>query len=156
MNNFERMMKLADEVFQVKDDPSQLDVDESVIERLLEIHPASVSEYDDGNGPAAWILLIPTTKQLMDEFLEKKISEKDLFERTPVGILYDTIYLCSAMVLEEYRRKGVAKRLTMDAVQRIRDDHPIKHLFVWAFSDAGTSAAQALSKITGLPLHNRE
>lgn len=156
MNNFERMMKLADEVFQVKDDPSQLDVDESVVERLLEIHPASVSEYDDGNGPAAWILLIPTTKQLMDEFLEKKISEKDLFERTPVGILYDSIYLCSAMVLEEYRRKGVAKKLTMDAVQRIRDDHPIKHLFVWAFSDAGTAAAQALSKITGLPLHNRE
>jgi len=150
------MMKLADEVFQVKDDPSQLDVDESVIERLMEIHPASVSEYDDGNGPVAWILLIPTTKQLMDEFLEKKISEKDLFERTPIGILYDAIYLCSAMVLEEYRRKGVAKKLTMDAVQRIRAGHPIKHLFVWAFSDAGTSAAQALSKITGLPLGNRE
>ena len=156
MNNFERMLQLADEVFQVKDDPTQLDVDESVIERLIEIHPASVSEYDDGNGPAAWILLIPTTSQLMDDFLKKKISEKELFDLTPIGASYDAIYLCSAMVLAEYRRQGIAKKLTIDAVSRIQADHPVKNLFVWAFSDAGNAAAKALSEFTGLPLFNRE
>ena len=150
------MLQLADEVFQVKDDPTQLDVDESVIERLMQIHPASVSEYDDGNGPAAWILLIPTTSQLMDDFLKKKISEKELFDQTPVGGSYESIYLCSAMVLEEYRRQGIAKKLTIDAVNKIRADHPVKNLFVWAFSDAGNAAANALSEFTGLPLFNRE
>jgi GNAT superfamily N-acetyltransferase len=156
MNNFDRMIQLADEVFNVKNDPGQLDVDQVVIERLIKIHPSSVSEYDDGNGPVAWILIIPTTHQIMKEFLEKKISEKELFDRTPIGIKYDALYLCSAMVLEEYRRKGVAKRLTLEAVSRIRESHPIKYLFVWAFSEAGNQAADALAHITCLPLLKRK
>ena len=87
---------------------------------------------------------------------KKKISEKELFDLTPIDASYDAIYLCSAMVLAEYRRQGIAKKLTIDAVSRIQADHPVKNLFVWAFSDAGNAAAKALSEFTGLPLFNRE
>jgi ribosomal protein S18 acetylase RimI-like enzyme len=151
--NFERMIQLAEDVFAAKNDPDQLDVDETVISHLQKIHPYSVSEYDDGNGPAAWILLIPTTKGLMDQFLENKISEKELYELTPLNAPYEALYLCSAMVLEEYRRKGIAKRLTLKAIEEIKKDHPIKALFVWAFTKEGELAAEALSEFTGLPLH---
>lgn len=120
LSNFERMLQLADEVFATKNDPHQLDVNEEVIQHLQQIHPATVSEYDDGNGPVAWILLLPTTTELMHPFLEQKISEKELFEKTPLNISYDTLYLCSAMVLEEYRRKGIARKLTLKAVEAIR------------------------------------
>jgi hypothetical protein len=34
-SNFERMMKLAEDVFAVKNDPEQLDVNEDVIEQLM-------------------------------------------------------------------------------------------------------------------------
>jgi len=78
-----------------------LDVNEEVIQHLQQIHPATVSEYDDVNGPVAWILLLPTTTELMHQFLEQKISEKELYEKTPLNISYDALYLCSAMVLEE-------------------------------------------------------
>ncbi|MFE3871064.1 hypothetical protein ACFX5F_07495 [Flavobacterium sp. ZS1P70] len=47
------MLQLADEVFAVKNDPEQLDVNQEVLERLMRIHPATVSEYDDGNDPVA-------------------------------------------------------------------------------------------------------
>ena len=155
LSNFERMLQLADEVFATKNDPEQLDVNEKVIEHLQQIHRATVSEYDDGNGPVAWILLLPTTSELMYQFLEQKISEKELYEKTPLNISYDALYLCSAMVLEEYRRKGIAKKLTLAAVESIQKIHPIKSLFVWSFSKEGDLGAVALGEITSLPLYKR-
>ena len=67
--NLERMIQLADEVFATKSDPNQLDINEEVLDHLRKIHPATVSEHDDGNGPVAWILLIPTTLELMNQFI---------------------------------------------------------------------------------------
>ena len=155
LSNFERMLQLADEVFATKNDPEQLDVNEAVIEHLLKIHPATVSEYDEGNGPVAWILLFPTTIELMHQFLDQKISEKQLYENTPVNTSYDAIYLCSAMVLEEYRKKGIAKKIIIEAVASMRESNPIKYLFVWSFSKEGDLGAEAISKITSLPLYKR-
>ena len=71
-SNFERMIQLADDVFAVKNDPDQIDVNEEILEHFYKLHPATVSEFDDGNGPVAWLLLLPTTKILMNQFLEKK------------------------------------------------------------------------------------
>ena len=155
MSNFERMIRLADEVFAVKNDPDQLDVDEYVLERLKKIHPATVSEYADPNGPVAWVLLIPTTESLMKDFLDKKITEKELFEKTPIGDRYEAIYLCSAMVLQEYRRKGITKQLTQKAIEEISKDHPLKALFVWTFSEEGNHGAETIARITTLPLYKR-
>jgi GNAT superfamily N-acetyltransferase len=156
ISNFERLIQLADEVFAVKSDPTQLDVNQEVLERLNKIHPATVSEYDDGNGPAAWVLLIPTTLDLMNRFLETEISEKELFELTPLNAKYEVIYLCSALVLEEYRRKGITKQLCINGIESIRKEHPLKAAFVWAFSKEGDLAAETIARLAGLPLFKRE
>ncbi len=154
-SNFERMLQLAEDVFAVKNDPDQLDVNEDVIAHLLQIHPATVSEYDNGEGPVAWVLLIPTTTSLMNMFLQGDITEKQLYEQTPLDSSYDALYLCSAMVLEEYRRQGITKRLVLDAIRRIRQDHPLKALFVWAFSEEGDQAAEMLASEVQLPLFRK-
>lgn len=156
MSNYERLIKLADEVFAVKNDPSQLDVDQDVLERLKKIHPATISEYIEGDGPVAWVLCIPTTLELMNLFLEHKITEKQLFEQTPVGNNYETIYLCSALVLEEYRRKGIAQKLSISAIQEIQKKHTLKAAFVWAFSVEGEAAAETIARVAGLPLYKRK
>lgn len=153
LSNFERLVQLADEVFAVKSDSSQLDVNPEVLERLQQMHPATVSAFDDGNGPVAWVLLIPTTLELMNRFLDNQISEKELFELTPLNAKYDTIYLCSALVLEEYRRKGITKNLAMSAIEIIRKDHPLKAAFVWAFSAEGDLAAEKIAQTARLPLY---
>jgi GNAT superfamily N-acetyltransferase len=154
-NNFERMINLADEVFAVKNDPNQLDVNEKVIERLQKIHPSTVSEYNEGAGPVAWVLIIPTTYELMLRFIENEISEKELFEMTPLNISYNAIYLCSALVLEEYRRKGIAKKLFLDALEKIRKEHPVKYLFSWPFTKEGDSGSDKIAELTSLPLYKR-
>lgn len=155
LNNFERLVQLADEVFAVKSDPSQLDVNAEVLERLYKLHPATVSAFDDGNGPVAWVLLIPTTLDLMNRFLEKQISEKELFDLTPLDAQYDAIYLCSALVLEEFRRKGITKQLALDAIKKIEQKHPLKAACVWAFSPEGDRAAEVIAEKAGLPLFKR-
>lgn len=149
------MIELADEIFEVRSDPDQLDVNEGVLERLREIHPACVSEYNEGDGPIAWLLLIPTTLELMRRFLDRQISEKQLFELTPLDSSYEALYLCSAMVLEEYRRKGIIRQLALKAIAEINADHPLKTLFVWTFTEEGDKAAEYLAERVSLPLLKR-
>jgi len=153
--NLQRMIQLAEDVFATNSDPNQLGVDQEVIERLQRIHPSSVLEQNDANGPIAWVLLIPTTLDLMNQFLEHKISEKELFLLTPLDIKYEALYLCSAMVLEEFRRKGIVKQLVLNAIENIRNNHPLKAMFEWAFSKEGDLASETLARLTSLPLYKR-
>ncbi len=149
------MIQLATDVFAVKEDPEQLDVDETVIEKLHTLHPATLSEYNEGDGPATWILLIPTTTDIMNRFLSREITEQQLLDLTPPGIPYTALYLCSALVLEEYRKRGIAQRLTLDAIAAVRKDNPIEALFVWPFSAGGDALAKKVADLTGLPLLSR-
>lgn len=155
-SNFERMLQLADEVFASRLDPEQLDVNPDVIQELLALHPSTVSEFDDGHGPVAWVLVIPTTMDLMQRFLAGQISEKQLFHLTPVGTSYEAIYLCSALVLQEYRRMGISRQITCNAIDRIRAQHPIQALFVWPFSPEGEKCAEQIAKEVSIPLLKRQ
>jgi predicted GNAT family acetyltransferase len=154
-SNYERMIQLADEVFSSRTDPHQLNVNENVMEHLQLIHSDTISEYDDGNGPVCWILCIPTTLDLMNKFINKEISERELYELTPLNTKYEAIYLCSALLLEEFRGKGIAQRLGVKALENIKIDHPIKALFFWSFSKEGEKLAEKVSSLIGLPLYKR-
>ena len=155
LSNIERMIQLSDEVFSSRTDPDQLNVNENVMEHLQLIHPDTISEYDDGNGPVCWILCIPTTLDLMTQFINKKISERELYELTPLNTKYEAIYLCSALLLEEFRGKGIAQSIAVKAIESIKLDHSIKALFFWAFSKEGEKLAEKLSGLIGLPLYKR-
>ncbi|HTY59746.1 MAG TPA: GNAT family N-acetyltransferase [Bacteroidota bacterium] len=153
--NLERMIALADEFFDMKNDPDQLSVGPETMEKLRSIHPATISEESDKNGPIAWMLVIPTTRPLMEEFTGGGINEKGLLEKTVPGGRYDALYLCSALVLPEYRGKGLARRLALQAIRSIRVDHPIEALFYWGFSREGDALAAAVARESGLPLFAR-
>ena len=155
ISNYERMIQLSDEVFSSRTDPDQLNVNENVMEHLQLIHPDTLSEYDDGNGPVCWILCIPTTLDLMTKFINQTISERELYELTPLNTKFEAIYLCSALLLEEFRGKGIAQSLGVTAIEKIRIDHPIKALFFWSFSNEGEKLAEKVSRLIGLPLYKR-
>jgi len=155
LSNYERIIQLADEVFSSRTDPDQLNVDENVMAHLQLIHPDTMSEYDDGNGPVCWILCIPTTLDLMTKFINQEISERELYELTPLNTKYESIYLCSALLLEEFRGKGIAQSIAVKAIESIKQDHSIKALFFWAFSKEGEKLAEKLSGLMRLPLYKR-
>ena len=153
--NFERLIELSDEVFSSRTDPDQLNVNENVMEHLQLIHPDTISEYDEGNGPVCWVLCIPTTLDLMNQFINKEISERELYELTPLNAKYEAIYMCSALLLEEFRGKGIAQRVGMKAIENMMVDHSIKALFFWSFSKEGEKLAQKVSGLMSLPLYKR-
>ncbi|MFN5347029.1 MAG: GNAT family N-acetyltransferase [Bacteroidota bacterium] len=155
-SNYERLIALADEVFAVRQDPEQLDVSEEVIEKLQSIHPATLSDKDFGDGPVLWVLLIPTNTSIMNQFIHHEINEKGLYELTEPNQKYDAVYLCSALVLDEYRHKGYAQAVTIQAIEEIRKQHPIKALYYWPFTEGGLHTAQAIAKKLNLPLYERK
>jgi hypothetical protein len=154
--NLERMIALADEFFDAKNDPDQIAVDEEIMRKLRGIHPATMSEEADSNGPIAWVLVIPTPQSSMEEFLRKEIGEKTLLDKSVAAHSYEAVYLCSALVLPEHRNKGIARKLAMGAVRAIQADFPISALYCWAFSEEGKHLARSIAGELHLPLFQRE
>jgi len=154
-DNYRRMIELVTEFFDAKNDPDQLDVTEDVILHLKNLHPATLSEVAEGDGPIVWILLIPTVRNIMERFIAGMISEKQLLYETPVGVNYDSVYLCSASVLPEYRHKGLAKKATIDAINDIRKDNSITTLFYWPFGEEGRGLARSIAHAVNVPLFER-
>lgn len=154
-DNLKRMIALAEEFFDVKNDPDQISVDEETRARLLAIHPNTMTEVRNDDGPIVWVLVIPTTTDVMGQFLGKKINEQQILEKTPPGGKYEAVYLCSALVLPEHRGKGMAKRSAVQAVREIQKQHCIKELFAWTFSPEGEGLAVSIAGELGLPLRIR-
>lgn len=151
--NFNRMMTLIDEVFDTRKDPNQLQVSQKQMKKLEKIHPATLSEFADENGPVIWVLIIPTTTTIMNDFLAGKISEKDILDKTQPGEQYTSIYLCSVTTLPEYRGKGESKKLCMQAIKSIQKDNPVESLFVWPFTKEGEKLAKTLANECKMPLY---
>jgi hypothetical protein len=154
-DNLQRMIRLAEEFFDVKNDPDQISVDEETRAKLLAIHAKTMTEVRTEDGPVVWVLVIPTTRHIMEAFLSKAINEHQLLEQTTSGERYDAVYLCSALVLPEHRRKGLAKRAAVEAVREIQKQHPVKDLFAWTFSPEGERLASSIAKELALPLRLR-
>lgn len=154
--NLERMIKLAGEFFETKNDPAQISINAKSIARLKRLHPDTMTERRTKKGPIAWILVIPTTHDLMKQFISKQIDEQELLYATPLRTKYDALYLCSALVLPEHRGKGHARQLAIKAINSIRKRHPLKYLFYWAFSIAGKRLAETVAKECALSLYQRK
>lgn len=155
MDNYQRMLDLVVNFFDTRNDPDQISVTDVEREHLEKIHPATMSEVANEDGPILWLLILPTTTALMEQFISGALTEKQLLDQTPVGIAYNAIYLCSIYVLPEFRKQGLAKKTTLEAIAKIRANFPIKDLFYWPFSDEGKELALSISKELNLPLHER-
>lgn len=162
-DNLTRMIRLADEFFETKNDPSQLSITEEVMEQLRSIHPATMGEIANDDGPIAWTIILPTISTLRDHFVNGTIGENELLKLTMEERdrnvhsrgLYTSIYLCSVLVLPEFRGKGLATELIFKSITSIRNDHPIGDLFVWAFSAEGKRLAANIAASMQLPLFER-
>lgn len=149
------MIKLTEDFFGARNDPAQISVNKGEREKLKRLHPFTMLERRTRKGPIAWALVFPTTEKLMKKFISKEINERELLRKTPIDARYEAIYLCSAIVLPEFRRRGIAKSLLCKAVKSMRRDFPVKYLFYWEFSVAGRRLARVVAKEFNLPLLRR-
>jgi hypothetical protein len=150
--NYQRMLTLIDEVFATRTDPDQIQVTQQQIKILEKIHPNCLSEVSDENGPLIWLLVIPTTAELMNHFLKNQLTERELLERTPIAVHHNAIYLCSVTTLPEASGKGKTFQLCMQTIHEIMQTHPIQYLFVWPFTKAGEALAKKIAHASHLKL----
>jgi len=150
--NYPRMLNLIDEVFATRNDPDQIQVTAQEMIKLNQIHTSCLSELADDKGPLIWVLMIPTTIAIMQDFLNDKITEKELLDNTPINTTYEAIYLCSATTLPEHRNFGKTKQLCLNSIKEIQSTNHITHLFVWPFTKEGRALATTIANATSLKL----
>jgi hypothetical protein len=155
MKNYQRMLDLVVNFFGTREDGDQITVTPEELKRLLDIHPATMSEVANEDGPILWLLLVPTTAKVMYEFLEGIISERQLLLETLPGQEYTAIYLCSIYVLPEFRKQGLSRKTMIEAINQIQKDHPIKSLYYWPFSNEGKQLATTIAEELDLPLFEK-
>jgi GNAT superfamily N-acetyltransferase len=120
-----------------------------------------MGENVNDDGPVAWTIVIPVTRRTKELFLNSEIGETELVTLTleemtrDRHVIFSSIYLCSVLVLPEFRGKGIAKELLGKSITAIRKDHPIEELFVWAFSGEGNGLAKNIAAAMKLPLFER-
>lgn len=102
--------------------------------------------YKENEIPIAWSLVLPTSKEIKNKFLKEEINEKQLFEASIKNPSFESLYLFVAIVLPDYRRKGLAKELISYQIKSFKDKYKITDFFAWIFSTEGEKLVKSLEK----------
>lgn len=151
-------LSLAEKYFSTSTDPEQAQAtSENAL--WLRTHIASCLNIIRHEGEIiGFTLVYPCSKDLMKKFVSKKINESQLFEELRASVANrkpETIYLCSAFVVPEFRRNGLALR---SVVMSIKNSFNLKSkppVFYWAYSQEGGNLAMKVAHELGLPIYKR-
>ena len=147
--------EIAEAIFKSAEDPNQMPINEESWKKLKKLSGDSLLyKIDEKENLLSWVVTIPTSTELMEKFLAKEITEKELFEQTKPGMKYDTLYLCTIVTNPEYRNKGYAKEVTLDAIKRFEKIKDLK-VFAWPTSKEGLNLARNLEKEAGRKIYLR-
>lgn len=152
---FDKMLKISEEFFGTATDPDQIPISKDSGGKIRSIHPETILYKFNGDDPIAWEMIIPTSLSIMDDFLHKKISERDLFEIAVEEKKFEALYLCSAFVLPKYRGKGYAKELVMKGIVALSQNKELP-LYCWIYSNEGKNLVDSLSKTLRKTIQNRD
>lgn len=142
----QKMDVIAEEIFGTVHDDDQIPITQESGEKLTALTSHWVKyRLDEKGDPIAWVIVLPTTKELAHRFAEGEITEKQLLDLTTPQDAYSAIYLCAAVTIPHYRRQGFAFELFKEAINSIAktDDHI---LFVWPFGEGGLEVARKVGK----------
>ena len=151
------LMREAENFYNTKTDPDQMPINEESGKKLAKIHPSwltvGISDDDKVIGAA---VIMPTQKELGEQFVAGNITEKELLEKTIPAKYYDAYYLCSILVLPEQRRKGNGTIISLAAIRRTAGDQLAgKYFFAWPYSDEGERLMEDIKKRLGIEIFVR-
>ncbi len=144
----DKILKISDQYFNSIDDLEQFPATEQSRRKLQTLHPNSRCCFVKNGEPISWIAIIPTTKVLMQQFLDKTISERQLLDITQPEEVYDALYLAVAFTIPEERGHGYSKLLFRKAIEGIPHTEDAA-LFCWPLSNEGSGLAESLAKELG-------
>jgi hypothetical protein len=104
--------------------------------------------------------MLPSNKSIMNQFLERKITEAEFFDKIKeikwIGCP-EAIYLCAGFIKSKFRRKGLIFTATIKSLNKVTQNLKYKPvLFYWAYTKEGEKLAEKVSSATGLKLLKRK
>lgn len=148
------IMEIGRQYFKTDDDLSQMQPTAENGEKLAQLEKYNrVVERRNGKL-AGWSVVFPTSKENEDAFLEGKITEEELFQKSVAHPSFESLYLLVFFVLPEYRREGIAKKLVSEQIKYFQDTYHIANFFVWAWSPEGKALVSHLEKELQIPIRS--
>ena len=151
----QKMLTIAEHFFGTENDPQQIPITMESFNKLQTLHPNTIIYKAKNNNPISWAVTLPTQKKLMEKFLKGEITENNLLKMTKKQDIYDTLYICAAFTLPEYRRKWLALQMLKEAITKI----PYKkenQIFTWIFSEEWEKMIDTLEKEMNVKIIRKE
>ncbi len=151
IRDFEEMTAIGEQIFKTEGDDTQ---SKASVENCLSI--SKIDKYcylsvKDGDINIAWTIVLPTSKENMDKFLNKEITEAELSEYSKVNPCSECLYFMVAVTVPEYRGRGLATFLFEEQIKYFIGKYKINNFFGWIFSEEGKALAQKLKqKVSGV------
>lgn len=145
----QKMDRIAEDIFGTEKDPGQIPITKEYGEILERLTPHWIKyRLDDYGEPIAWSVVVPTQLDLMHKFMRGEITEKELVDLTKHQDEYEALYLCAAVTIPQYRRKGYALETMIEAINNVPHVENAV-LFAWAYSEEGRKLVEKLSGVLG-------
>ncbi len=149
-------IRVAEDAFETSASLDQIPATQETFNKLKSLDPNSILyDVSPENKLRAWVVVVPTSKDLMNKFLSKEIGERGVLDMSVPGNEYSSVYLCAAVTLPEYRRQGIANTLIKEAVSRMPLSQDCE-FFGWPTSVEGEMLVKKLEEETGKIIHLRK
>ena len=160
IKDYEFTRKIAIKEFGTSTDKNQWHPTEEDSVFVMNNLPECMNIIRDDDNFIGFTLIIPSTRELMDNFINKEINENDLWlaakNRKVTLDNFSAIYLCSAIIDKNYRRRGLSSNGFVKSIRKLIGKKNVKPiLFYWAYSNEGKLVADKVAKILNLKLEKR-
>ncbi len=151
----DKILNSAEKFFHTKNDSNQVQETYEAILKLQKLHPKSLIYKIDSRGNfIGSVTIIPTSKNLMNLFLNGAITEGELLKKSKPRKKYGAIYLLDAVILPKHRKKQHATKMFIKSINSI-PRYKNFEIFYWPFSKAGERLSKKIADHFGVKIKKR-
>jgi hypothetical protein len=147
---------VAEEYFKSEGDIEQLPNGAITYELVTQNFPGALLAIKEDARILGHTFQLPCDTHDGELFVQKLISEKELFDRILRTKGGTGIYFVDAYIATDYRHKGLVSEAARLQIQYCSTIKPVTDLYAWAWNVEGERCASKLAKAANLPLHLRK
>ncbi|OGD67386.1 hypothetical protein A2442_02675 [Candidatus Campbellbacteria bacterium RIFOXYC2_FULL_35_25] len=144
--DIEKTNKIATDLFGIEEDKTQVKPTLETALKLISIDKYNFVCFKEGDEVVAWSVVLPTSKKAMDDFLEEKKNEKELFELFLEKPSFEALYLAAVIVVPKHQKKGLGLSLMKEQINYFKENHGINNFFTLILSKEGKRFMENIQK----------
>lgn len=115
-------------------------------EKMISLEKNTLVCYKENSVPIAWSLVLPTSRENADKFLNDEITELELFNKSVENPKFESLYLFVVITMPEYRQKGLGSSLMKYQIEYFKKEYSINDFYAWVLSLEGKRLAESLKR----------